>query len=53
MKYEKNIKEKLISSFQFLKYHNLDKITMPNIIPMFYGKDLFEKEDLKSILKYY
>ena len=38
MYYSREIKEKPISSFQFFKYHNLHKITEPNVVPMFYGK---------------
>ncbi len=53
MYYSREIKEKPISSFQFFKYHNLHKITAPNVVPMFYGIPNGSKEKAFTFLKYY
>ena len=51
MPYNLNEKEKPYTSFQFMKYHTLQGLTIPNIKPMFYGVSL--EEDGTNLVKYF
>ena len=53
MKYSKNITEKPITSFQFLKYHNIDKFTLLNSVAMFHGASRQRNEIRQSFIKQY
>lgn len=44
-KYYKSGNEEHIESFQFFKYHSLDRYTNPNIIPLDYGVSFQEKDE--------
>ena len=53
MKYSNNIKEKPITSFQFLKYHNIDRFTLLNAVAMFHGASRIKNEIRQSFIKQY
>ena len=53
MKYSNNIKEKPISSFQFFKYHSVDKFTLINAVAMFHGASRAKNEIRQSFIKQY
>ena len=50
--YNLNETEKKFTAFQFFKYNTLKSLTIPNIIPMFYGVNLNEPNG-ENIVKYF
>ena len=49
MPYNKNENEKKYTSFQFMKYHTLKGLTLPNIKSMFYGVSLDEPDGVNLV----